>query len=192
MSSKDNLTRCNWSVKTQHEQDYHDKEWGVAVHDDRLLFEMLTLEGAQAGLSWSTVLAKRSGYKAAFDNFEIKKVSNYSKTKETELKLNPAIVRNKLKIAATVTNAKAFIEIQNEFGSFDTYLWQFVAQTPIQNSWQVMGDVPVSTLVSDKLSKDLKKRGFKFVGTTICYAYMQAVGMVNDHLLTCYRHSACS
>ena len=189
--SNNSLVRCQWSVKTPHEQHYHDHEWGVPVHDDRLLFEMLTLEGAQAGLSWSTVLAKRDGYKNAFDNFDCVKIAAYNQKKEDQLRQNPAIVRNKLKIASTVTNAIAFLEVQREFGSFDKYIWSFVNYQPIQNSFHDMSEIPVSTIISDNMSKDLKNRGFKFVGTTICYAYMQGIGMVNDHLVSCFRHQAC-
>ena len=188
MSNNSDLIRCDWSVKTAHEQDYHDLEWGVPVHDDRHLFEMIILEGAQAGLSWSTVLAKREGYRSAFENFDVEKVSRFTKEKELELQTDSGIIRNKLKIAATVTNAKAFIEVQKEFGSFDKYIWQFVDHKPIQNHFKSSADIPASTTISDAMSKDLKKRGFKFVGTTICYAFMQAIGMVNDHTTDCYRY----
>lgn len=188
MSNKQEVIRCKWSTKTDHEMDYHDTEWGVPVHDDRLLFETLILEGAQAGLSWSTVLAKRQGYKDAFDNFDVLKVSKYSDEKAQELKENPGIVRNRLKISATIGNAKAFIEIQKEFGSFDQYIWGFVNHQSILNQYKSAEEVPVSTEISDAMAKDLKKRGFKFVGTTICYAYMQAIGMVNDHSIDCFRH----
>ncbi|MFK8039512.1 MAG: DNA-3-methyladenine glycosylase I [Crocinitomicaceae bacterium] len=187
MSSKPTV-RCEWSTKTNHEQEYHDTEWGVPVHDDRLLFETIILEGAQAGLSWSTVLAKRDGYKAAFDNFDVVKVSQYTEAKAILLKEDSGIIRNRLKISATIGNAKAFIAIQKEFGSFDKYIWSFVNHKPILNKYQSVEDVPVSTKESDAMSKDLKKRGFKFVGTTICYAYMQAIGMVNDHTVDCFRH----
>ncbi len=186
--SNSHKVRCEWSVKTAYEQQYHDEEWGVPVHDDRLLFEMITLEGAQAGLSWSTVLAKREGYRKAFHNFDIVKVSQFTKDQELKLQSNPNIVRNKLKIASTVTNAKAFLAIQHEFGSFDKYIWQFVNHQPIQNHIQSISDIPASTPLSDTVSKDLKKRGFKFVGTTICYAFMQAIGMVNDHTVNCFRY----
>ncbi len=185
-------TRCSWSVKTEAEKVYHDEEWGVPVHDDRLWFEMLTLEGAQAGLSWSTVLAKREGYRKAFDNFDYHKISQYSPEKIEALGSDPGIIRNKLKIKSTVTNAQAFIKVQEEFGSFDQFIWSFVNHSPIQNSWKTMQDVPVSTKESDEMSKVLKKRGFKFVGTTICYAFMQATGMVNDHTTDCFRHAELS
>ena len=183
----DNKTRCAWvNGGNALYYDYHDKEWGVPVHDDRLLFEFLTLEGAQAGLSWATVLNKREGYRALFDNFEIEKVAQYDQAKIDDLLQNPAIVRNKLKVNSTVTNARLILEIQQEFGSFDAYIWQFVGGTTLQNEWQDMRDVPTSTAVSDAMSKDLKKRGFKFIGTTICYAFMQATGMVNDHSTDCF------
>jgi len=183
----DNKTRCAWvNGGNALYYDYHDKEWGVPVHDDRLLFEFLTLEGAQAGLSWATVLNKREGYRALFDNFEIEKVAQYDQAKIDDLLQNPAIVRNKLKVNSTITNARLILEIQQEFGSFDAYIWQFVGGTTLQNEWQDMRDVPTSTAVSDAMSKDLKKRGFKFIGTTICYAFMQATGMVNDHSTDCF------
>lgn len=188
-----NKTRCRW-VNTQASelyQAYHDEEWGRPVHDDRTLFEFLILEGAQAGLSWATILNKRAAYKEAYDNFDVQKVSAYTAGKQANLLQNAGIVRNKLKVAASITNAKAFIQVQQEFGSFDTYLWQFTGRKPIQNNWQTLADVPVSTPESDALSKDLKKRGFKFVGTTICYAFMQAVGMVNDHTVDCFCHEEC-
>ena len=183
----DNKTRCAWvNGGNALYYDYHDKEWGVPVHDDRLLFEFLSLEGAQAGLSWATVLNKREGYRALFDNFEIEKVAQYDQAKIDDLLQNPAIVRNKLKVNSTVTNARLILEIQQEFGSFDAYIWQFVGGTTLQNKWQDMRDVPASTAVSDAMSKALKKRGFKFIGTTICYAFMQATGMVNDHSTDCF------
>ncbi|MEE9310060.1 MAG: DNA-3-methyladenine glycosylase I, partial [Cocleimonas sp.] len=162
------------------------EEWGVPVHDDRLWFEFLTLEGAQAGLSWATILNKREGYRELFDNFDVKKIAQYDETKIAELLLNPAIVRNKLKVNSTVTNAQYFIEVQQEFGSFDAYIWQFVDGKPKVNHWENMSQVPVSTDESDAMSKALKKRGFKFIGTTICYALMQATGMVNDHSTDCF------
>ena len=183
--------RCQWATHTEHEKEYHDTEWGVPLHDDRLLFEFLILEGAQAGLSWSTVLAKREGYRKAFDNFEIDIVSKYTEEKIQELILNPAIIRNKLKIRSTVTNAKAVLKVIDEFGSLDKYLWNFVDQKPIKNSWKSMGQVPSTSPLSDAMSKDLKKRGFKFIGSTICYAFMQATGMVNDHTVDCFRYNEC-
>ncbi len=182
------MKRCTWACSSQSETKYHDEEWGVPLHDDRKLFEFLILEGAQAGLSWSTILNKREGYRQAFDNFEIQKVSCYSVKKIDKLLLNSDIVRNKLKINSAITNAKAFLKVQQEFGKFDHYIWQYVNGKPIQNTWKNTSQVPASTIESDAMSKDLKKRGFKFVGTTICYAYMQAIGMVNDHLVDCFRH----
>ena len=178
--------RCEWAQGNELEKAYHDEEWGKPVHDDRLWFEFLTLEGAQAGLSWSTILNKRKGYQAAFDNFDVKKVALYDDVKIAELLDNPAIVRNKLKVNSTVTNAQYFIKVQQEFGSFDAYIWQFVGGEPTISQWENSSEVPVSTAESDALSKDLKKRGFKFIGTTICYALMQATGMVNDHTIDCF------
>ena len=183
------MKRCDWANGNELETKYHDEQWGVPVHDDRLLFEMLTLESAQAGLSWSTILAKREGYIKAFDNFDVEKVAKYSEAKIEALLQNPAIVRNKLKVNATVNNAQIILEIQEEHGSFDAYIWSFVEGKTIQNSWKEVSEVPASTPLSDAMSKAMKKRGFKFVGTTICYAYMQAVGMVNDHLVRCFRYS---
>jgi DNA-3-methyladenine glycosylase I len=180
--------RCPWGTNDSLYQKYHDEEWGVPVHDDRKLFEMLILEGAQAGLSWLTILRKRENYRAAFDNFNAKKVSAYDPKKIKQLLNNEGIVRNRLKIAATIQNAKYFLELQEEFGSFDKYIWQFVGGKPIKNSFKTLKEVPPKTSISDAMSKDLKKRGFKFVGSTICYAFMQAVGMVNDHITECFRH----
>jgi len=182
------MTRCEWANRSELEQSYHDNEWGVAVHDDRSLFEFLILEGAQAGLSWSTILRKREGYRKAFKNFDVQHISRYSEDDIARLLLNPEIIRNKLKINATITNARAFLQIQEQFGSFDNYIWQFVRGCTIQNSWEKMVDIPSSTHESEAMSKDLRKRGFKFVGTTICYAFMQAVGMVNDHVVDCFRY----
>jgi DNA-3-methyladenine glycosylase I len=167
---------------------YHDTEWGVPVHDDRLLFEYLILEGAQAGLSWHTVLKKRENYRAAFDNFDAQKVARYTDKKISALLANPGIIRNRLKIHATIGNAKAVLKVREEFGSFDAYLWRFVDGRPVVNRRRSMKDIPPRTPASDAMSKDLLQRGFKFVGSTICYAHMQAVGMVNDHLVTCFRH----
>ncbi|WP_163833568.1 DNA-3-methyladenine glycosylase I [Spartinivicinus ruber] len=183
------MNRCSWVKLTTLETAYHDQEWGVPIHDDRLLFEFLILEGAQAGLSWSTILAKREGYRKAFDDFNAKKIASYSEKKIAKLLANPAIVRNKLKVNASVVNAKAFLQTQAEFGCFDTYIWSFVKGKPIQNKWTSIKEVPASTNESDLMSKDLKKRGFKFVGSTICYAFMQAVGMVNDHTTNCFRYA---
>ncbi len=180
------MKRCEWANENVLGQEYHDKEWGRPVHDDRLLFEFIILEGAQAGLSWSTILKKREGYRKAFDNFQAKKIARYSEKKIVRLLSNPEIVRNKLKVNAAVTNARAFLDIQDEFGSFDNYIWKFVGGRTIHNSWKKLSEIPSSSPESDAMSKDLKKRGFKFVGTTICYAFMQAVGMVNDHTVDCY------
>jgi DNA-3-methyladenine glycosylase I len=177
--------RCPWATDNLY-REYHDHEWGVPSHDDTHLFEMLILEGAQAGLSWSTILKKRDNYRIAFGGFEPKKVARYTETKVQELLGNAGIIRNRLKIAAAVQNAKSFLSVQQEFGAFDDYIWQFVNQKTIQNSWKGK-DVPAKTAESDAMSKDLQKRGFKFVGSTICYAYMQAVGMVNDHIVDCFR-----
>ncbi len=182
------MKRCEWANKDESEQSYHDQEWGVATHDDRSLFEFLVLEGAQAGLSWSTILRKREGYRKAFDNFDARKISRYSEKDVSRLLVNPEIIRNRLKISAIITNARAFLRVQEQFGSFDHYIWQFVNGRPIQNSWEKMTDIPSSSPESEAMSNDLKKRGFKFVGTTICYAFMQAVGMVNDHVVDCFRY----
>jgi len=168
---------------------YHDEEWGVPVHDDRKLFEMICLEGAQAGLSWITILRKRENYRKAFDRFDAKKIARYDLRKTKSLLADAGIVRNKLKVEAFKTNAKLFLGIQKEFGSFDAFIWQFVGNKPIINQRKTMKDVPAITAESDAMSKELKKRGFKFVGSTICYAFMQATGMVNDHLVECFRHS---
>jgi DNA-3-methyladenine glycosylase I len=180
--------RCPWAVGDPLITEYHDQEWGVPVHDDRLLFEFLILEGAQAGLSWITVLKKRDNYREALDNFDPVKVALYDEGKIEDLLNNQGIVRNRLKIRATVANALAVLEIQKEFGSFDSYIWKFVGSKTIQNQWKTLEEVPSSTPESGAMSKDLKKRGFKFVGPTICYGYMQAMGMVNDHLMDCFRH----
>jgi DNA-3-methyladenine glycosylase I len=182
------MRRCEWANRSDLEQSYHDKEWGVAIHEDRDLFEFLILEGAQAGLSWSTILKKREGYRKAFDNFDVQKISQYTEDDVARLLVNSEIIRNKRKITATITNAQAFLQVQAEFGSFDRYIWQLVRGKPIQNSWARLIDIPSSTPESDAMSKDLQKRGFKFVGSTICYAFMQAVGMVNDHVVGCFRH----
>lgn len=180
-------TRCAWVSDDQLYRDYHDYEWGVPVHDDRLLFEFLILEGAQAGLSWITVLRKRESYRAAFALFDPAVVACFDEAKQLELLQNPGIIRNRLKVASTITNARAFLQVQEQFGSFDAYLWRFVDGRPIQNAWRSIKEVPASTTVSDVMSRDLKKRGFRFVGSTICYAFMQAVGMVNDHTADCFR-----
>ena len=183
--------RCPWA-STPLNIEYHDTEWGVPLHDDRALFELLILEGAQAGLSWSTILAKRANYRRAFDRFNPRRIAAYGPEKVDTLLQDPGIVRNRLKIAATLANARAFLEVQAEFGSFDRYLWAFVGGKPIVHRFRSMQEVPTRTAESDALSKDLLKRGFKFVGTTICYAFMQATGMVNDHLVTCPRHRICA
>ncbi len=183
-----NKTRCTWCLSYGEFISYHDEEWGVPVHDDRHLFEMLILEGAQAGLNWLTVLKKREGYRAAFDNFDATKIVQYDEQKIAELVQNPAIIRHKLKINSVVKNAKGFLKIQEEFGSFDQFIWQFVeGRQPIINNFSDRDSVPTKTKESDAMSKALKKRGFSFVGSTICYAYMQGVGMVNDHTKDCYR-----
>lgn len=181
------MKRCGWA-RNDLAIAYHDAEWGKPVHDDRTLFEFLILEGAQAGLSWDTILAKRENYRKAFDNFDAVKISRYSEKKLEKLLEDPGIIRNRLKIASAVTNAKAFLAAQKEFGSFDKYIWSFVGGKPIDGKRKAMGDVPATTEISDALSKDLKRRGFKFVGSTIMYAFMQATGMVNDHVSSCFRY----
>lgn len=183
------MKKCTWALSSPNEEQYHDHEWGVPVHDDRLLFEFLILEGVQAGLSWSTILNKRDGYRRAFDNFDAEKIARYDEQKINELLANPAIVRNKLKVNAAVVNAQAFLTLQQSFSSFDGYIWQFVDGRPLHNAWKNAAEIPAATPISELMSKDLKKRGFKFVGSTICYAYMQATGMVNDHTIDCYRHA---
>jgi DNA-3-methyladenine glycosylase I len=187
MSETLTVKRCAWALSSQHYLEYHDKEWGVPVHDDRKLFEMVVLEGVQAGLSWSLVLKKRDGYVQAFDGFDALKIAHYDDRKVQELLVNPEIVRNKLKIQAAIQNARAFLELQSHYGSFDAFLWRFVGGQPLQNAWQSLQDIPASTGESDAMSKELKRQGFTFVGTTICYAFMQAVGMVNDHTIECFR-----
>jgi DNA-3-methyladenine glycosylase I len=181
--------RCTWAREDPLIIEYHDQEWGVPIHDDRLLFEFLILESAQAGLRWTLILQKRENYREAFDNFHPQMVAGYDEQKIEELLENTGIVRNQLKIRAAVANAKAVLKIQDEFGSFDSYIWQFVGGKTINNKWKTLDDVPSSTLGSERMSKDLKKRGFKFVGPTICYGFMQAVGMVNDHVVDCFRHA---
>ena len=181
------VNRCHWATN-EWNIPYHDEEWGVPVHDDRALFEFLILEGAQAGLSWDTILRKRSRYREAFDHFDPERIARYDARKVRELLKDSGIVRNRLKIAATIDNARAFLAVQQEFGSFDAYIWRFVGGRPRQNSWAKHKKVPAKTPESDAMSKDLQKRGFRFVGSTICYAFMQAVGMVNDHLTDCFRY----
>ena len=184
----ENIQRCEWA-RTPLIIEYHDREWGVPAHDDRLLLEFLILEGAQAGLSWSTILAKRDGYRKAFANFDAGRLARFDEKKIAALLLNPQIVRNRLKILAAIQNARVFREVQKEFGSFDAFIWQFVDGKPKVNAWKVLNQVPARTADSDAMSKELLRRGFKFVGSTICYAFMQAVGMVNDHLVGCFRYS---
>jgi DNA-3-methyladenine glycosylase I len=187
MSETLTVKRCAWALSSQQYLEYHDKEWGVPVHDDRKLFEMLILEGVQAGLSWSLILKKREGYLQAFDGFDAHKIAHYDDRKVQELLANPEIVRNRLKIRAAIQNARAFLELQSQYGSFDAFLWRFVGGQPMQNAWQTLQEIPASTRESDAVSKELKRQGFTFVGTTICYAFMQAVGMVNDHTDECFR-----
>jgi DNA-3-methyladenine glycosylase I len=179
--------RCDWA-KEQIEIDYHDNEWGVPLHNDRKLFEFLVLEAMQAGLSWRIILNKRQEFRKAFDNFQVEKIANYDIVKINELCSNPLIIRNKRKIEATIINANAFVRIQKEFGSFDTYIWNFVRYKPIQNSWKTYKDVPSTSQESDLICKDLRNRGFRFVGSKICYSMMQAIGMINDHTISCFRY----
>ncbi|WP_407525325.1 DNA-3-methyladenine glycosylase I [Lacibacter sp. MH-610] len=179
--------RCSWCLKDDLYKQYHDEEWGVPLHDDQKLFEMLCLEGAQAGLSWYTVLSKRENYRKAFDGFDAKKMVKYNEQKVEALLQNPGIIRNRLKVLAFIQNAKAYLAVQKEFGSFDRYIWQFVGGKPILNRPATLKEVPAKTALSDAMSKDLLKRGFKFVGSTICYAFMQATGMVNDHVADCFK-----
>lgn len=186
------IQRCSWAVKTTLEQQYHDTEWGVPIHDETRLFEFLILEGAQAGLSWITVLKKRDHYRKAFDHFQAEKIADYSEQDIDRLMANPGIVRNRLKIQSAILNAKAYLRVQESFGSFDSYLWSLVGGETQHNAWPSLAEVPAHTSTSDAMSKDLKKRGFKFVGSTICYAFMQAVGMVNDHTTDCFRHQELS
>ena len=181
------IKRCEWATRDP-DRTYHDEEWGVPVHDDRRLLEFLILEGAQAGLSWSTILKKREGYRTLFDRFDAGKIARYDAARIEQLLADPRIVRNRLKVESAVLNARAFLDVQGEFGSFDAYSWRFVQGKPIVNRWQELREVPARTPESDAMSKDLKKRGFKFVGSTICYAFMQAVGMVNDHTTNCFRY----
>ncbi len=182
------LIRCEWAGSDPRYVAYHDEEWGVPVHDDRTFFEFLILEGAQAGLSWSTILNKRDNYRRAFDRFDPAVVATYDDDKIAALLQDPGIVRNRLKVNAAVKNARAFLAVQQEFGSFDAYIWQFVGGAPRQNAWQSLSEVPAETAESQAMSKDLKKRGFTFVGPTICYAFMQATGLVNDHIIDCFRY----
>ena len=191
-SPTDNKKRCQWATESSLVMEYHDKEWGTAVHNDRKLFEFLILEGAQAGLSWITILKKRENYRKAFDHFNPSKVAVYNKEKIEQLLQNPGIIRNRRKIEAAIRNAQVFLDIQEEFGNFDVYIWRFVNGITIQNAWRNARKIPVKTKESETMSKDLMKRGFRFVGPTICYAFMQAVGMVNDHITDCFRYSQLS
>jgi DNA-3-methyladenine glycosylase I len=187
--SQDNIIRCEWAGTDPLYVAYHDKEWGVPVHDDRELFEMLILEGAQAGLSWSTILKKRENYRRAFDDFDPTIVACYDDAKITALLADPGIVRNRLKVESANRNAKAFLKVQEEFGFFNVFIWGFVSGEPIINSWEAMSDLPAKTPESEAMSKELKQRGFNFVGPTICYAFMQSIGMVNDHVVNCFRYA---
>ena len=180
--------RCEWGNQSVLYQQYHDEEWGVPLHDDTRLFKFLILEGAQAGLTWETILKKREGYREAFDQFDAEKIAKYSDDKIESLLQNPNIIRNRLKVKSAVLNAQLFLEVQKEYGSFDTYIWQFTGGKTIQNRFKKISQLPANTLKSDAMSKNLKKRGFKFIGTTICYAFMQATGMVNDHVVSCFRY----
>lgn len=189
MKQNNGKTRCAWVNDDPIYIDYHDNEWGKPIYDDKLLFEFLILEGAQAGLNWLTILKRRENYRLCFDQFEAEKIANYDDNIYKKLLVNPSIIRNRLKIQSVIVNAQAYLAVKQEFSHFSDYIWQFVNGRPIQNRWKSHKQVPVNTVLSDKMSKDLKKRGFKFVGTTICYAFMQAVGMVNDHLVSCFRHT---
>lgn len=189
--TSDTVQRCSWALGSELEQHYHDTEWGVPVHDDKKLFEFVTLEGAQAGLSWATILKKRENYHLLFDGFEAEKIARYDKRKIESLLSNPGIIRNRLKVESTITNARALLALQNEYGSFDDFIWQFTDGKPILNRWKYTEDIPTHTATSNILSKQLKKRGFRFVGSTICYAFMQAIGMVNDHTVDCFRYHQC-
>ena len=186
------MKRCEWGNKSELYKKYHDQDWGVPLHDDTRLFEFLILEGAQAGLSWETILKKRDGYIDAFDQFDAEKIAKYSNDKIESLLQNPNIIRNRLKVKSAVLNAQLFLEVQKEYGSFDTYIWQFTGGKTIQNRFKKISQLPANTLKSDAMSKNLKKRGFKFIGTTICYAFMQATGMVNDHVVSCFRYKECA
>jgi DNA-3-methyladenine glycosylase I len=183
------MTRCNWSTTSELMIRYHDQEWGVPVHDDRRLFEFMVLDSSQAGLSWETVLKKRKNYRKAFDDFDPEVISKYDHKKVEKLLLDAGIIRNRRKIESAIQNANAFLDIQKEFGTFDTYIWQFVGGKPKINSWQTISEIPANAPESDAMSRDLKRRGFSFVGTTICYAFMQAAGLVNDHTVDCFRYS---
>jgi len=183
------VNRCKWAEHNDLMKDYHDKEWGNPQHDDKMLYELLILEGMQAGLSWNTVLKKRENFRKALDNFDYKKIIKYSDKKIEELMQNEGIIRNRLKIQSVITNAKSFIKVQEEFGSFNNYIWDFVNNKVVHNSWKILQNLPPNTALSDKISKDMKKKGFKFIGTTIIYAFLQAIGVVNDHTTDCFRYS---
>ena len=185
------IQRCGWCAGSELYEAYHDLEWGVPVHDDALLFELLTLEGAQAGLSWITILKKRNGYRDAFDGFNAEKIANYSSIKIRKLMANPRIIRNRLKIESVILNARAFLEVREREGNFSKYVWQFTDYQTQQNNFMATNQVPTTSALSDKMSRKMKKDGFKFIGSTTCYAYMQAIGMVNDHLVSCFRHEEC-
>ncbi len=187
---KSEKVRCEWCISNPIAVVYHDEEWGVPLHDDRMFFEFIVLDGAQAGLSWNTILNKRQRYREVFDNFDVQKVARYTSKRMEKLLLDPGIVRNRQKVASAVVNAKAFIGVQKEFGSFDEYIWRFVDGRPVQNSWRSTREVPATSSLSDTISKDLKQRGFSFVGSTIIYAFLQAAGLVNDHLVDCHRYTA--
>jgi DNA-3-methyladenine glycosylase I len=182
------MNRCPWCLGNELYIKYHDEEWGVPVHDDRKHFEFLILEGVQAGLSWLTILKKRENYRKAYDNFDVKKVSEYDEAKIEELMNNPDIIRNRRKIEASINKAKKFLEVQKEFGSFDNFIWSFVDNNVVKNHWKDLSEIPATSELSDKVSKELKRRGFKFVGSTIIYAHLQAIGLINDHLVTCFRY----
>lgn len=182
------MNRCPWCLGNELYIKYHDEEWGVPVHDDRKHFEFLILEGVQAGLSWLTILKKRENYRKAYDNFDVKKVSEYDEAKIEELMNNPDIIRNRRKIEASINNAKKFLEVQKEFGSFDNFIWSFVDNNVVKNHWKDLSEIPATSELSDKVSKELKRKGFKFVGSTIIYAHLQAIGLINDHLVTCFRY----
>lgn len=188
MEVKKLMNRCKWAEYNDLMKEYHDKEWGTPQHDDRMLYELLILEGMQAGLSWNTVLQKRENFRKAFDNFDYSKISKYNEKKVEELLQNEGIIRNRLKIQSVITNAKSFLKVQEEFGSFNNYIWEFVSNKTVHNSWKKLEDLPPNTDLSNKISKDMKKRGFKFIGTTIIYAFLQAIGVVNDHTTDCYRY----
>ncbi len=192
MKNRNSLIRCAWVPEDLLYRNYHDKEWGVPLHDDRRLFEFLVLEGMQAGLSWQTILNKRENFRQAFDLFDARKIAGYDQRKQKELLYNKGIIRNRLKIESATQNARAFLAVQEEYKGFDTYIWQFVGGKPRQNAWKNIKDIPAKTQISDAMSKDLRRKGFKFVGSTICYAFMQAVGMVNDHTIDCFRYDELS